>query len=202
MLVQTLLVLGGFSQFQAVIPLLLHARLDQPAYVISALLIVNTFGLVLIQPLVLRLSRRVSDVHMLSAVGVIWLLAFLVGLGASLGGTAAVVAIVAFGVMFTVGECFYSPSFQPLVVRFAPASQLGRYSAVSSSLWGTATFVAPPLGVLLVNSAPAPMLWLGCAICAAGAAASAWTLSSPGLARGADTSEHGINPDRVGGEDA
>jgi MFS family permease len=137
----------------------------------------NCLGIVLVQPLVMRLCSRISEERLLSLVGMTWALAFIVALGAALRGLVGISAIVLFGAAFTVGECFYGPSFQTLVVRFAPKNQLGRYSGIVSSSWGAITFLAPPLGVLLVDSRWNYLLWVACGLC--GVIASACALRLP-----------------------
>jgi MFS family permease len=134
---------------------------------ISVVLIVNCLGIVLIQPFVVRLGVHISETRMLSSVGGIWAFAFAVGLASSVGGFWGIVAVMVFCGFFTFGECFYGPSFQTLLVRTAPQDRLGQYSGISSSLWGATTFIAPPLGVLLVDSRWPYVLWVLCAIACA-----------------------------------
>ncbi len=170
LVVQVLLVVGGFSQIQSVIPLLLRIRLGAPVYLISFLLTMNCVGVVVIQPLVVRFSARVPERRLLAAVGAIWVVAFVFAAGVAFHGSLGLTAIILFGLTFTVGECFYGPSYQTLVVRFAPPGQVGRYSSVSWSAFGGANFIAPPLGVLIVNSRWPFLLWLACGSCCAVAA--------------------------------
>ncbi len=165
LVIQVLLVVGGFSQIQSVIPLLLRIRLGAPVYLISFLLTLNCVGVVVIQPLVMRFSARVPEWRLLAAVGAIWMMAFVFAAGVAFHGSLGLAAIILFGLTFTIGECFYGPSYQTLVVRFAPPDQLGRYSSVSWSAFGGANFIAPPLGVLIVNSRWPYLLWLACGSC-------------------------------------
>ncbi|WP_377325831.1 MFS transporter [Pimelobacter simplex] len=162
LLVQTLLVAAGFSQVQSVVPFFLSVRLDADPEVISTMLALNCFGVVLLQPVVVHLCRRVADRRLLGCVGLLWAVAFGVGAGVVAGGAAGTGALLVFFLLFTLGECCYAPSFQPLLVRIAPAGRLGHYSGVSSSLWGLTTFVAPPLGILLVDSGDSSWFWPIC----------------------------------------
>jgi Na+/melibiose symporter-like transporter len=164
LIVETLLVAGGFSQIQSVIPLLLRVRLGTPTSLIALLISLNCFGIVLIQPLVVRLSSRVPEGRLLVSMGAAWAGAFAVAAGASAGGSIGISALVLFGIIYTLGECFYGPSFHPLVVKVAPKDQVGRYSSIVWSLWGAVSFIAPPLGVLLVNSKSPYLLWLVCGL--------------------------------------
>jgi MFS family permease len=170
-----ILVAAGFSQMQSVIPLFLRVQMQASTTLISTVLIVNCLGIVAFQPLVSRLGARVPENRLLAFVGGIWALAFGVGLGSSIRGSLGVWAVLAFCALFTLGECFYGPSFQPLLVRIAPPDRLGQYSGISSSLWGATTFFAPPLGVFLVDSRWPYALWILCA--AAGVAAALCSLS-------------------------
>lgn len=170
LLVQVLLVIGGFSQLQSVIPLLMQLKLHMTPRSVSGMLTVNTFGVVAMQPLVLRLARRMDEVRLLTLAGVVWAVAFLVGMASGVRGAPAIVAIVGFTLLFTLGECLYSPSFQPLLMRVSPPDQVGRYSSLASSLWGASSMIGPPLGVLVVNAAPVSVLWALCAAIAVVAA--------------------------------
>jgi MFS family permease len=170
LVVQAILVAAGFSQMQSVVPLYLRVRLGASATLISAILILNCLGIVVIQPLVARLGARVSETRLLAYVGCTWAVAFTVGLASSIHGSVGMYAVLVFCVLFTVGECFYGPSFQPLLVRIAPEEHLGQYSGMSSSLWGATIFIAPPLGVLLVDSRWPYALWVLCGFASAAAA--------------------------------
>lgn len=174
LIVEVMLVAAGFAQMQSVIPLFLRLRMGASASMISSVLVVNCLGIVAIQPLVTRFGSRVPENRLLATVGGVWALAFAAGTGSVLPGFLGIAAVFVFCVLFTLGECFYGPSFQPLLVRIAPPDRLGRYSGISSSLWGATTFVAPPLGVLLVDSRWSSTLWIVCA--AAGALACACSL--------------------------
>lgn len=169
LVVETLLVAGGFSQIQSVIPLLLRVRLGTSTLLITILISLNCFGIVLVQPLVVRLFSRVPEGRLLVSMGAVWAGAFAVGAGASAGGSVGISALLMFAIIYTLGECFYGPSFHPLVVQVAPQDQLGRYSSIVWSLWGAVTFIAPPLGVLLVNSKWPYSLWVMCGLCSAAA---------------------------------
>jgi MFS family permease len=167
LVVQTLLVAAGFSQMQSVVPLFLRDQLGASTTLIGIVLIVNCLGIVLIQPFVTRLGIHISETRMLSSVGGIWAFAFAMGIASSVGGSWGTVAVMMFCGFFTFGECFYGPSFQTLLVRAAPQDRLGNYSGISSSLWGATTFIAPPLGVLVVDSRWPYLLWALCAMACA-----------------------------------
>lgn len=187
MLIQALLVGAGFSQVQSVVPLYLRLDLGATATLISTLFMINCIGVVLLQPLVVRLAAHKPDTWLLSAVGLIWALAFLVGLVTLSTRSVGVGAIFAFFVLFTLGECFYGPSFQTILLRLAPPDQVGKYSSVSSSVWGAVSLIGPPLGVLAVGSGARSAFWVVCAvICGA-----AFTLSVAVLA---SRIQHSANP--------
>lgn len=179
LIVQVILVAAGFSQMQSVVPLFLRMRIGASTTLISIVLIVNCLGIVALQPLVSRFGARVSENRLLAFVGGIWAIAFGVGLGSSIHGSLGVWAVIAFCALFTLGECFYGPSFQPLLVRIAPPERLGQYSGISSSLWGATTLVAPPLGVFLVNSRWPYALWILCAAAGVVAALCSLSISPP-----------------------
>ncbi|MFT4081077.1 MAG: MFS transporter [Nocardioides sp.] len=110
-----------------------------------------------------RRRTRIAEPVALALVGSCWAVAFVVGALSAVPGVAIIGPVLAFAVVFTLGECWYSPSFQPMLMRVVPSSDLGRASGIAAAFWSTATFVAPPLGVLLVDLAPRMTLWLVCA---------------------------------------
>ncbi|WP_248581596.1 MFS transporter [Nocardioides sp. InS609-2] len=176
LMVQALLVAAGFSQMQSVVPLYITEGMQGSPTLVNTILVLNCAGIVIFQPLIVILGRTWSTASLLAAVGVVWAVAFCLGIGGSFGGAAGQVAIIAFCLTFTIGECFYGPSFQTLLMEVAPPDRVGQYSGAASSLWGVMNFSAPPLGVLLVNSPWPVSLWVVCAICSAMAGVLCWKL--------------------------
>lgn len=174
--VQALLVAAGFSQMQSVVPLYVTEGMRGPPTLVNTILVLNCAGIVLFQPLAVRVGRTWSTASMLAAVGVAWAIAFGLGFCGGVGGSVGFAAVVAFCAVFTIGECFYGPSFQTLLVELAPPDRVGQYSGAASSLWGVMNFSAPPLGVLLVSSPWPGCFWVVCAICSAIAAWACWSL--------------------------
>ncbi len=92
--------------------------------------------------------------------------------GLWLGNAAAVVALCAAIVVFSVAECIHGAVQNPLVADLAPEHLVGRYMALRTAAWQVGFLVGPALGSFLLARASTG-LWLGAAgACAAAAAGS------------------------------
>lgn len=174
--IETLLVIGGFGQFQSVIPLLLRVRLSVSSSLVAIVFIFNCFGIVVLQPVVTRLFSKAQEHLLLALMGAVWTFAFVIAIGTSFGGAVGFGSLVLFTIVFTIGESFYGSSFHPLVVKIAPKEYLGHYSSAVWSVWGAVSFIAPPLGVLIVDSRWPVLLWIVGVVCSAAVALCALTL--------------------------
>ena len=147
----------GFAQFDSGVPLLARRELGLSESAIGIAFAASTLTIVVLQWPIGRAVARVSRPAALVAAGVVWAVAWLALLPAAApAGRQAAAQLMAFGVVFAVGECLLSPSFNPLVAEIAPAGMLGRYNAVVSTTWSLGTMAGPPLGVLLVERASRP----------------------------------------------
>ncbi|OLF18466.1 hypothetical protein BU204_05735 [Actinophytocola xanthii] len=159
LVLQTLLVLAGFGQFNAAVPLLLQTWVGLGTGLIGVVVATGTTTLVVLQLAVGRLSERRSPATMLTALGLVWAVGWGCGLVAVfLQPVGTTTALVAMAVLYGVGACVFQPNFQPLLAAAVPPARLGRASGYAASAWGLALVVASPGGVLLVGAGPV-LLW-------------------------------------------
>lgn len=161
LLIEFLLVLCGYSQYESVVPVILTSKLGEHPNFVSTQLVANTCAVILLQPLVTRWAARSPELRTLIWAGLIWGGAAVIGACAGIAHhQARSVVLIIFAVIFGLGECFFGASFQPLLARLSPASELTAYSAAASTFWGTAAVVGPPLGILLAASSAVLGVWL------------------------------------------
>ncbi|WP_212827916.1 MFS transporter [Catellatospora sp. TT07R-123] len=96
----------------------------------------------------------------------------IIGLGFGLTAFADSAGFYAVTVLiWTVGEMLNSPSNSTLIAALSPAAMRGRYQGMMSLSWSVAGFAAPVLGGWVQQHLGDEVLWLGCALVAAVAAA-------------------------------
>ncbi len=101
--------------------------------------------------------RRVSAAHQPAAIAVA---------GATLEGTAAVVAVSGAFLLYAACDCLLTPTQGAIAAQLAPDLLRGRYMAVSSMSWEVGAFVGPAVAGIIYAAAPTAM-WLIFATCAA-----------------------------------
>jgi hypothetical protein len=160
--------LFGYSQFEVTMPLVVDQLMHLPLGWISVLIAVNVMVIVLAQNRVTRLLEGRSEQFGLRAAIALWLLGYLlVGLTALTAVPIPLVGLVAFAVLFALGECAYSCSFHPWLISRVPEQELTRANALCNSMMGIGLLTGPAVGVLLVSSQSAPLVWLAlAALCA------------------------------------
>ena len=147
----------GYAQLESGVPLLARRELGLSESAIGIAFAASTLTIVVLQWPIGRAVARISRPAALVTAGLVWGVAWLALLPvAAPAGRAAAAQLVAFGVVFAVGECLLSPSCTPLVAEIAPVGMLGRYNAVVSTTWSLGMMIGPPLGVLLVERAARP----------------------------------------------
>jgi MFS family permease len=109
--------------------------------------------------------------------------ALLVGLGFGLNAIASVAPLYALGVVvWTVGEIGVLPVASSVVADLAPRELRGRYQGAFGLAFGVATFLAPPLGTVILQRFGSAALWAGC-LTLGGAVAVGHLLLGPALRR-------------------
>ncbi|MCQ6252759.1 MFS transporter [Streptomyces malaysiensis] len=173
-LAQALFAIVGFTQIEAIVPLLMHDRMAVTLGWVSTVVAANSFALIALQPLLRRHLERLPETVGLAAGPVLWAIAFGCGLGAALAGDTAPAAVrygllLAFAVVFAAGELMYSSAFYPLLLRWSGEEAVGRASALASLAWNLGTASGPPIGLFVVAHASAAGSWLALALGAAAA---------------------------------
>jgi MFS family permease len=160
---QACFVLFGFSQFQTVLPVLVRSGLGLSVSTASVLVALNCLTVICVQPTVTRYCRRFAPQLGLAIALVVWLVAFAFGLGTAVRSTAAAatVLLVAYAIVFAVGETFIAPTFQPLVSIRAPEGELGSYAASTSLMYSLGLAIGPAVGLSLLHSGGVAAYWIG-----------------------------------------
>ena len=132
----------------------------------------NTAVIVVLQLFVLQRIEGRRRTRMLVLMSGIWATSF-VALGATGLVPGTIVAAVLFGLcaaIFGFGETFYQPTLPAMINELAPDHLRGRYNAVMSIAWQSASVVGPAVAGLLIghgwNSSYIVMLVAGCVVVA------------------------------------
>jgi len=158
----------GFSQFEATGPLVAKGLMRLPLFSVSLMLTVNVLVIVAAQRLVSRLLEGRPEVTGLQVGVGLWAVAYcVVGLLAFAPAGLRLVGLISYAVLFALGECAYSCSFYPWLISTVRESELSRANAMANSMMGIGIFVGPSIGVGLVLSGSAPVVWLSLAACCA-----------------------------------
>jgi MFS family permease len=137
---------------------------------IGVVFFVNTLVLVVFQ---LPLAKALGGHNRLRALALAAALftvtsAGVLGVGRTLDGSAAVVALCGVIVIFSLAECVHGAVLNPLIADLAPPELMGRYMGLRTSSFQLGFLAGPTIGSLMLAASPSG-LWLGCAV-ACGAA--------------------------------
>jgi MFS family permease len=174
LVVIAMLVAAAYAQISTVLPPYAkeHASVSEAG--IGVIFFVNTVVIVVAQlPLAKALEGR-RRMHALALSGALFALtcATVLATGARLTDTAALVALCAAIVVFSVAECIHGAVQNPLVADLAPEHLLGRYMALRTTAWQVGFLVGPAIGSFILARSPTG-LWLGAmGACAAAAGGS------------------------------
>jgi MFS family permease len=160
-----LAVLLVFTQFQLAAPLDYAAHGVGPLK-FSLFMALNGVGVVVLQPLLSHRLQRHDGARVLA------LSSLLIGAGFglnALGGSIA--AYLAGAVLYTVGEVLGFPVASAIVADLAPPELRGRYQGAFHMAWGLAFTLSPLLGGEVLHRHGGRVLWVGCLLAGAVAAA-------------------------------
>lgn len=157
--------LFGFSQFEATAPLVTVDLMNMPLYTVSLMLAMNVLVIVIAQRPVTRLLEPRSELTGLCVTGALWAIGYLVvGFLAWGPPSMRLGGLLAFAVLFALGECAYSCSFHPWLISLVPDHELTRANALANSMMGIGQFAGPAVGVALAVTGDAPTVWLTLAL--------------------------------------
>jgi MFS family permease len=135
------------------------ASLGHSARTYGAVLAVNGVLIVVAQP---AITSRIAT---LDRSRVLLVSALLAGLGLSLHGVGAAIALHVLAVaIWTLAEILSSPTIAAVVSDFSTASSRGRYQGVYTMSWGLASFLGPLVGPFALERAGPAVTWGGCLV--------------------------------------
>jgi hypothetical protein len=153
--------LFGYSQFEATAPLVTDKLMHIGLGWISVLIAVNVAVIVTAQKWVTRLLEPHAEVIGLRVAITLWVAGYLmVGVLTFAPPPARLAGLLLFGVLFALGECAYSCSYHPWLISRVPDAELMRANALSNSMMGIGLFFGPSIGVGLVGTGSASVVWL------------------------------------------
>lgn len=154
-----------FTQFQLALPLDMadHGVGSQG---FSWLMAANCVGVVLLQPWLTPLLKRVDPSRLLAVS------ALLFGMGYAVNAFVSTLPLYLLGAAFwTVGEVVGFPAASALVSDLAPVELRGRYHGAFSMVWGLGMGLSPIAGGHVMEYLGAPVLWWSCLAVGAAVAA-------------------------------
>ena len=151
----------GYSQLEATAPLVTDKLMHIGLGWISLLIAVNVAVIVAAQKWVTRLLERHAEVVGLRAAIALWVVGYLVvGALTFAPPPLPLAGLLLYGVLFALGECAYSCSYHPWLISKVPDAELMRANALSNSMMGIGLFFGPSIGVVLVGTGSASVVWL------------------------------------------
>lgn len=155
-IVSMLLAAGFYAQFETGLPAFALQSLHVAPSTVGTAAALNSLVIVALQWLVVKITGKQPGAGLLGAVGLLWVLSWLLLEVALFTGTAAagVIFVVAFG-MFAIGETMYAPVLSPLAAAVAPEGMVGTTLGALAAL-RTGISAAGPLvaGVLIAAGLP------------------------------------------------
>lgn len=175
LVIQLLICMFGMSQIESGVPLLLRTRLGISPTIIGLLYALGTVVVVAGQLPVSRFVERVHKTRALAGLSATWALSWMLGVLATHAPIGdRVPLLIAMIVVFTIGECAYSPAFYGLLALLSPQGSLGSHGGLTWATYNVGGMIGPPLAVLIVSAAPADTLWIvmaAAAVCTGATAA-------------------------------
>ncbi|EWM18479.1 MULTISPECIES: MFS transporter [unclassified Kutzneria] len=160
--------LFGLSQFEATAPLVSVNLMAMGLSTVSLLLIVDVGVIASCQALITRLLEKRPELFGLRVAMLLWVAGYLCAAVASFGSyPLRLTGLLAYAVLFALGECAYSASFHPWLISLVPDRDLTRANALVNSMMGIGNLAGPSIGVTLALTGSAPTVWLTLAACCA-----------------------------------
>ena len=150
----------GYGPLQSGLPIYATQYLDLAPNWLGIIFGVNTFAIVIFQPLVLNIIEKYSKYTSLIAVAAIWALSWLaVGVSPYLSMFMAGVALCLSQLIFAFGEMVHAPTSPALTQELTPEHIRGRASALISLQWGISGIAGPAIAGLMIG-AHLEQLWV------------------------------------------
>ena len=150
----------GYGPLQSGLPIYATQYLDLAPNWLGIIFGVNTFAIVIFQPLVLNIIEKYSKYTSLIAVAAIWALSWLaVGVSPYLSMFMAGIALCVSQLIFAFGEMVHAPTSPALTQELTPEHIRGRASALISLQWGISGIAGPAIAGLMIG-AHLEQLWV------------------------------------------
>jgi predicted MFS family arabinose efflux permease len=174
MLLNTLLVAGGFAQLEVSLPAFAKNQLGLSERTIGFLFFLNVAVVVLLQLPVAKLLAGRSRLRALAVMSVVFGFAWLLVLAAGLWfqAVAAGLLLVVAVLVYSLAECVHAPAQGGLVADLAAEGLQGRYFALSANSYAFGFMLGPAAAGLILGAAPLalwPCAGLVCIVAAAAA---------------------------------
>ncbi len=165
--------LFAYSQFETTGPLVAFRLMHAGVGWIPVMIAVNVAVVVVAQLPMTRLLERRRDVFGLRVAVALWAAGYVCVAGSTLLSPAFRLAgLIAYAAVFGLGECAYSCSYYPWMISKVPDTELTRVTALTNGVMGIGVFAGPAIGVTLVTTGSAPVVWLSlAALCSTAALA-------------------------------
>lgn len=150
----------GYGPLQSGLPIYATQYLDLAPNWLGIIFGVNTFAIVALQPMVLRIIEKHSKYTSLISVAIIWALSWLaVGVSPYLSLFMAGIALCVSQLIFAFGEMVHAPTSPALMQELTPEHIRGRSSALMSLQWGISGIAGPAMAGLMIG-AHLEQLWV------------------------------------------
>src|SRR5436309_882778 len=161
------LVVVGHTFFSNILPPFAKAHTPVGPAEIGIIVLVNTSFIVIAQIPAVRVVARMRRTHAFAAASVLFAVALLAVLPATLvhSALAATSLLVGVAIVLACGEIAHILVLGPLVADMAPAHLLGRYLSFYTLTFTGSLALGPAIGGLLLQTSP-DAIWLGGAVAA------------------------------------
>lgn len=150
----------GYGPLQSGLPIYATQYLELSPKWLGIIFGVNTFAIVIFQPLVLNILAKYSKYTALVSVGFIWGLSWLaVGISPYLSMVMSGVALCLSQLIFAFGEMVHAPTSPALMQELTPDHIRGRASALISLQWGVSGIAGPAMAGIMIG-ANLEQLWV------------------------------------------
>jgi MFS family permease len=157
------LVVVGHTFFSNILPPFVKAHTPVGPAEIGIIILVNTAVIVTAQIPAVRVVARMRRTHAFAVTSVLFAVALLAVLPATLvhSALAATSLLVGVALVLAIGEIAHILVLGPLVADMAPAHLLGRYLSLYSLTFSGSLALGPAIGGFLLQTAPDAIWWGG-----------------------------------------
>lgn len=150
----------GYGVIQVGIPVYATQYLGLSPKWLGIIFGVNTFAIVALQPVVMRIIDKYSKYTALISIGIVWAISWIfVGISPMLPLFASGVALCVSQLIFAIGETIQAPTIPTLANELAPEHIRGRANAFMSLQWSVSGVAGPAITGLMLG-ADLTTLWV------------------------------------------